>query len=89
MRTLTLALIFATGLFSITAAKAETYTTTRTGNRNIEKTTTYSSSGASVSTTIYTQPNGAVIGSSVLSTPTPPIKGYDPMGHGGYNPMGH
>jgi hypothetical protein len=67
---------------------AQTYTTTTTGNEYIRQTDTYSSTGGSSHTTVTKQADGTWVGSSALSLPTPPLSGYDPMGHGGYNPMG-
>jgi hypothetical protein len=68
--------------------RAQTYTTTTTGNQYIRQTDTYSSSGTSSHTTVTKQADGTWVGSSTLSLPTPPLPGYDPMGHGGYHPMG-
>jgi Cu/Zn superoxide dismutase len=68
-------------LLAATAANAETYTTTVSADR---KTVTTAGPNVTATTTIARDANGIT-----RTTTITPNSGYQPMGGGGYHPMGH
>jgi hypothetical protein len=68
-------------LFAVTAANAETFTVNRDGNS-----VTVTGPNATVTTT-ETSRSGT--SATYTTTVTRSSSGYQPMGSGGYHPMGH